>query len=153
NGGVYNGQYYVATATVNGSASLECVTPTLAYYSGTFVDLAALDAANPNALPGAPSVAGAYTAVASFVGSADYSRSRALANFTITKATPTVSVSDAGGAFNGSAFPATDSVAGVVPEVDLTPANSLEGVSPMLAYYAGTFTNLAALDAANASTL
>lgn len=53
---------------------------------------------------------------------------------TVSPATPTVSVSDAGGTSNGMAFPATATVAGV----DNTPAASLEGVSPTLTYYAGS---------------
>lgn len=57
---------------------------------------------------------------------------------TVNKATPTVSVSDAGGTYNGMAFPATATVAGVVAGVDDTPAASLEGVSLTLTYYAGS---------------
>ena len=56
---------------------------------------------------------------------------------TVTRAVPTVTVSDAGGTFNGSPFPATAEVAGVVNGVDTTLAASLEGVSPTLTYYAG----------------
>ena len=50
---------------------------------------------------------------------------------------PTVTVTDGGGTFTGQPFPATASVAGVVSGVDTTPASSLEGVTPTLAYYAG----------------
>jgi hypothetical protein len=49
----------------------------------------------------------------------------------VNVATPTVSVSDAGGIFNGKPFPATATVAGV----DGKPAASLEGVSLILTYY------------------
>jgi uncharacterized repeat protein (TIGR03803 family) len=65
-----------------------------------------------------------------------------LANsFAIGKATPTVTVSDAGGAYTGSPQPATATVAGVVasgPNQDNTPAPSLEGVTPSLTYYSGS---------------
>jgi hypothetical protein len=56
---------------------------------------------------------------------------------TITQARPTVSVSDAGGTFNGSAFPATATMAGVVAGVDNMPAGTLEGVAPTVSYYGG----------------
>jgi hypothetical protein len=53
----------------------------------------------------------------------------------VNQATPTVSVTDAGGTYNGMPFPATALVAGVIPGVDDTPAPSLEGVSPTVTYY------------------
>jgi hypothetical protein len=125
-GGTYNGQAFPATATVAGLdgipvSSLEGVSPSLVYYAGNI------------ALPGAPSTAGTYTVVASFGGSADYAAASAGTTFTIGVATPTVSVSDAGGTYNGSAFAATGTVTGVSG----VPASSLEGVSPALIYYAG----------------
>jgi hypothetical protein len=52
----------------------------------------------------------------------------------VTKAMPTVAVSDAGGTYNAGAFPATATVAGVVAGVDDTPSASLEGVSLTLDY-------------------
>ncbi len=55
----------------------------------------------------------------------------------VLQATPTLSVTDASGTYNGSAFTATDAVAGVVSGVDNTPAASLEGVTPSLTYYSG----------------
>ena len=51
---------------------------------------------------------------------------------------PRVTVADAGGTFNGGAFPATALVSGVVLGLDTTSAPSLEGVSPTFTYYAGT---------------
>jgi hypothetical protein len=62
----------------------------------------------------------------------------------VSPATPTVSVSDAGGTYNGNVFAASDSVAGV----DNLPASTLEGVTPTLTYYQGTYTTLAALNTA-----
>ncbi len=138
-GGTFNGQPFPATGTVAGvvpgvdttpAATLEGVAPTLAYYVG--------DSAAGPALPGAPSGAGTYTVVATFAGSADYAAASASLTFTVAAATPTVTVIDAGGTFNGQPFPATAAVAGVVPGVDTTPAASLEGVSPTLSYYAGS---------------
>jgi hypothetical protein len=53
---------------------------------------------------------------------------------TVTPATPTVQVTDVGGAYNGSAFSATATAAGL----DGIAGPSLEGVAPMLTYYAGS---------------
>ncbi len=56
-------------------------------------------------------------------------------NITIeTTTTPTVTVSDAGGTYNGSAFSATATVAGV----NGSSGSTLEGVTPTLLYYAGS---------------
>jgi hypothetical protein len=162
-GGTYNGNAFAATDSVAGVvagvdttpvSSLEGVTPTLTYYQGTYTTLAALNTALASGLTGSntsPNVAGSYTVVASFAGSTDYSSGQALATFTIAQATPTVSVSDAGGTYNGNAFAATDSVAGVVTGVDNTAASALEGVAPTLTYYTGTYT-LANLSASGGSS-
>jgi Ca2+-binding RTX toxin-like protein len=137
-GGIYNGQPYPATATVAGvvpgvdttpAASLEGVGLNLSYYAGS--------SASGSPLAGAPSGAGTYTVMASFAGSADYAAATAAVTFTLNPAMPTVAVNDAGGTFTGQPYSATATVAGVVPGVDTTPAPSLEGVTPTLAYYAG----------------
>jgi hypothetical protein len=137
-GGTFNGQPYPAAATVAGvitgvdntpAAGLEGVSPALTYYAG--------NSAAGTPLAGAPTQAGAYTVVTSFAGSADYAAASASAMFSIAQATPTISVSDAGGTYTGQPFPATAAVAGVVPGVDSALAASLEGVIPTLAYYAG----------------
>ena len=121
-GGIYTGSAFPAAGAVNGGGSLESITPTLTYYAGS--------AATGTALSGVPSVAGTYTVVANFSGSTDFkSATSTPATFTITQATPTVTVSDAGGIYTGSAFPATDAVNG---------NNSLESVTPTLTYYAGS---------------
>jgi len=135
--GTYNGQPFSATATVAGTngvpgSSLEGVGLTLTYYVGT--------GTGGTQLPGAPSSAGSYTVEASFAGSTDYVPASATAMFTISQAMPTVTVSDGGGTYNGSSFPATATVAGVVPGVDNTPAGTLEGVGLTLTYYVGTGT-------------
>ena len=111
--------------------SLEGVSPTLTYYAGS--------SASGTGSTTAPTSAGNYTVVATFPGSADYTAAQSSPlTFTINKATPTLTLSDAGGTFNGSAFAATSLVSGVVSGVDTTPAATLEGVSPTLTYYAGS---------------
>jgi uncharacterized repeat protein (TIGR03803 family) len=145
-GGTYNGFPFPAIATVAGvvtsgpnqdnspAGSLEGVTPTLTYYAGS--------TATGTPLAGAPVHAGTYTVVASFAGSTDYAATTSQpTTFTIGKATPALTVSAAGGAYNGSAFAATATVAGVVnsgPNQDNIPSPSLEGVAPTLTYYSGT---------------
>jgi hypothetical protein len=138
-GGTYNGQPFPATATVAGvvagvdatpGPTLEGVGLTLTYYAGS--------TATGTPLSGAPAAAGIYTVVASFAGSADYAAASVNATFSVNVATPTVTVTDGGGTYTGQPFPATATVAGVVPGVDTTPAPILEGVSPTLTYYAGT---------------
>jgi len=133
--GTYTGATFTATATVAGvgsqstpAASLEGVTPTLTYYSGT--------TATGNALSGPPTAVGTYTVVASFPGSTDYTSASASTTFTISKATPIVTVTDKSGKHTGVAFTATATVAGVGSQS--TPAANLEGVTPTLTYYSGT---------------
>ena len=56
----------------------------------------------------APTNAGSYTVVAHYAGNNDYTAADSAAvPFTIGQATPSVSVTDAGGTYNGSAFAAT----------------------------------------------
>jgi hypothetical protein len=149
-GGTYNGNAFPATATVAGvdstpASSLEGVTPTLTYYAGTYTSVSQLSGLT--ALSGAPSMAGSYTVVASFGGSTDYTSASALANFAIGQATPAVSVMDKGGTYNGNAFGASDSVAGV----NGVAGSSLEGISLTLTYYQGTYT-LATLPSSGGSS-
>ena len=65
----------------------------------------------------------------------DYTTVTTTATISVTKATPALEVTDAGGRFDGSAFPASATVAGAVSGVDNRPAASLGGVTPTLAYY------------------
>ncbi len=144
-GGAYNGSPFPAmdsVAGLSGSAgsTLEGVAPTLAYYTGT--------TASGSPLSGAPTNAGTYTVVAGFAGSQDYGSASISATFTIGQAAPTVTVTDAGGMFDGSPFPATATIAGVVSGVDNTPGSSLEGVPLVLTYYVGANTNGTALSGA-----
>ena len=136
-GGTYNGSAFAATASVAGMISgvdttpgptLEGVALTLAYYAGTYTSVSQTTGVTP--LSGAPSFAGPYTVVATYPGSADYFSATALVNFSITKATPAVSVADAGGVYNGTDFAATDTVAGI----DGHTAANLEGLAPELDY-------------------
>jgi hypothetical protein len=131
-GGTYNGQPFPAMATVAGnngvfSTSLEAVTPTLGYYSSAGTMLA-----------GAPSAAGTYTVVASFVGSTDYSPASASTTFVISPATPTINITATGGTYNGQPYAATATVVGVVTGVDDTPSSTLEGYPVTVMYYVGT---------------
>jgi hypothetical protein len=100
-GGTYNSGAFPASATVNGGSTLEGVGLTLDYVrlitDGTTSDLGST----------APTAAGSYEITASFAGSTDYSAGTALATFIISQATPTVTVGDAGGTYNGGAFPVT----------------------------------------------
>ncbi len=143
-GGTYRGAAFPATATVTGvsgspGSSLEGVSPSISYYSGTYTSAAQLSGLTT--LSGAPSHSGAYTVLASFAGSVDYTSSSNLANFTVTQATPAVSVSDTGGTYRGAAFLAKATVTGVSG----SPGSSLEGVSPSVSYYSGTYTSAAQL--------
>ncbi len=142
--GTFDGSALNATATVAGvvagvdntpGSSLDGIGLSLTYYSGTYTNPSQLTGVT--ALQGAPSGAGQYTVEASFGGSADYSSDSVVANYTISPAKPAVSVNDPGGTFDLSTFPATATVAGVVPGVDSSPAASLEGVTPTFTYYAG----------------
>ncbi len=75
-----------------------------------------------------------YSVSYSYVGDATYKAATGTSTLTIAKATPTVSVSDAGGTYNGKSFPATDTVTGIAGTASAT----LEGATLTLIYYAGT---------------
>ena len=110
-------------------STLEGVSPSLSYYAGTYTSTAQLT--GQTAMAGAPSGAGAYTVLATFPGSTDYAATSVQVNFTITPATPTVAVVDAGGTYSGTAFVASATVAGVSGNAGAT----LEGIAPSLSYY------------------
>ncbi len=159
-GGTYNGTsaFPATAATVTGVgsdgtiASFGSSSLSYAYYSGTYASVAALTAANPPALGGAPSAAGSYTVLATYAGSANYTTAGGVDDFSIGKATPTVSVTDAGGTYNGtSVFPATAAtVTGVGSDGTIA---SFGSSSLSYAYYTGTYSTVAALNAANPSAL
>ena len=79
-----------------------------------------------------------YTIGLSYAGDANDNGATDSTTLTVEPAMPTVSVIDAGGPYNGTPFPATATVAGVVPGVDNTPEFSLEGVTPSVTYYPGS---------------
>ncbi len=144
----YNGTGLVATATIAGvsgpaASSLESVTPSLRYYSGTYTSVAQLGNLTP--LSGVPVNPGPYTVAAFFAGSIDYLSATSIVDSSISSATPQLSVVDRSGTFNASPFVATVTVAGVVVGVDNTPAAQLENVSPALTYYAGQYSSVGQL--------
>jgi hypothetical protein len=65
-----------------------------------------------------------------------FASSSTMHTLTVTKARPSVSVSDPGGTFNNTVFPAMATVAGL----DNVAATNLEGVAPSVIYYSGTHT-------------
>jgi DNA-binding beta-propeller fold protein YncE len=130
--GHYTGAAFAAAATVAGlsgspAASLEGGTPTLSYYTGS--------KASGKGASAAPSKIGTYTVLASFAGSPDYAPAQSSpVTFSIAPAIPTLSVYMAAGTYNGKAFTAKATVAGLSGLA----AGSLEGVTPTLKYYAAS---------------
>jgi hypothetical protein len=118
-GGIYNGLPFPATVTIAGVAtgwddipdvSLEDVTPTLAYYSGS--------AATGTPLSGSPVQAGTYTVVASFAGSPDYASATSTpVTFTVNQATPTITWTNPAPITYGTALSATQLNATTAPTV------------------------------------
>jgi RHS repeat-associated protein len=107
-GETYNTQPYsqaVATVTGIGGASITDGTVALTYY----------EHGSTTALASAPTDAGTYDVVANFSGDTDYaSASSSTATFTISQATPTVSVNAPNLAYNSNPYSlATTTVAGV----------------------------------------
>ena len=131
-GGTYNTDPFPATdATVTGVgtdgpiASFGDPSLSYSYYSG----------ATP--LNVAPTAAGAYTVVANYTSNnPNYADAHSSAvGFTIAPATPTVSVTDAGGTYNTDPFPATDAtVTGVGTD---GPIASFGDPSLSYSYYSG----------------
>ncbi len=104
--GAYTGTPYAATGSVTGVMSLNLGTPTFTYYLAS-------DASFTSPLAGAPLDAGNYVVVAGFAQTTDYVGASKNVSFSITQATPTMSVSDAGGVYKGAPYAATGSVTGV----------------------------------------
>ena len=86
-------------------ASLEGVTPSLTYYSGT--------SATGTALTGAPTTAGTYTVLASFAGSTDYTSGHRQHHVHDRPGRADGERDRRSGTYNGAAFAASDTVAGV----------------------------------------
>jgi hypothetical protein len=135
-GGTYNGSPFTATAQLVGTngtpvATLDGVGATLTYYSGS--------TATGTPLVAVPTTAGSYCVVASFPGSANYASAQSSpVTFTIAKATPTLTVADSGGYYDGLSWPANGFAAGVVSGTDTTPASALNGAAVKLTYYAAS---------------
>ena len=111
-GGAFNGHPFPATALLTGvvagldntpASTLEGVSPKLTYYVGNNVTGTGSTAA--------PIAMGMYTVQVTFPGSLDYtSATTAPVLFTIINfnaTTPTVTITDAGGTYNGQPFAAT----------------------------------------------
>ena len=71
--------------------------------------------------------------------SVDYAVINPTTKITVLQATPTLALSDPGGVFNGSAYPASVSITG--SGESNSPAASLGGVKPTLNYYDGSNTS------------
>ena len=130
-GGTYTGNPFAATAaSVTGTggntiASFGSPSLSYAYFHGT-TPLGSV----------APTSVGSYTVVATFAGNSDYaSASSGSVPFNITKATPVVVATDAGGIYSTSTYPASATVAGVGTQS--TAALTLETVGTTFTYYAG----------------
>jgi parallel beta-helix repeat protein len=78
--------------------------------------------------------------------SADYSTASASVTINVARATPTLTVTDPGGEFDGNAFPASVTIAG--PGAGDPPASSLEGIAPTLTYFDGAGTSGTSLGSA-----
>ena len=107
-GGVYNGQPFPAAAAATGlSGAAVSGSFTLTYYVGNTV--------SGSGSSTAPTNPGTYTVVASFVsGGANYGNARSLPlTFIISPDTPMVTVTDAGGTYDGQPFPASASATGL----------------------------------------
>ncbi len=76
--------------------------------------------------------AGSHSLTASYAVTGNFSASSAKATLSVNPATPVVTVTDASGTYNGSAFTATATVTGI----SASPASSLESATPVLTYYA-----------------
>ncbi len=142
-GGTYNGNPFAASATASGAGGI-AVNGSFAftYYVG--------GTAGGQGSSTAPTTAGTYTVQAAFTSSnPNYDNAdSAPVTFTIGQASPVVTLTDAGGVFDGNSHAATGTIAGVVAGVDSTPGGSLETVPLVLSYYVGTNTTDTSLSTA-----
>src|SRR5207245_742250 len=110
-GGTYNANTFPASASVTGVPADGILSsspdPTISFTYTNTVTLATSSTA--------PSSAGSYTVMAHYTSNnSNYQNADSAAvAFTIGQATPTVTVADPGGTYNGSAFPASATVTGV----------------------------------------
>ena len=103
-GGVFNGSSFPATAaSATGSGGLNDTN--LADFTFSYVGTGSTTYAASST---APTSAGTYTATATYLGNPTHASSNSLPTpFTISKAGSITAVTDAGGTYNGSPFPAT----------------------------------------------
>jgi uncharacterized membrane protein len=141
-GGTYNGGTFPASATATGVGSdgTLATSPnaalTFTYYAGSSV--------NGTGTPAAPVTPGTYTVVAHYAVGANYtSADSAPVTFSISKATPTVTVTGGTLTYDGQPHPATGSVTGInganlgTPTFAYTDANNVTTSSPPV--NAGTY--------------
>lgn len=144
-GGTYNGNPFPASAQVAGvggsyGLSLEGAIPSLTDYPGAFSSPGDINVPEMAGVPVAP---GTFTAEATFPGSAVYATYSATTYFVISPAKPSVIANDASGPYTGQPF-----IAGAaLGTIDGATVPSLQGVSPTLTYYPGTFADVADLGA------
>ena len=143
-GGTYKNAAFPATDSIKGvsgsaGSSLESVALVIGLLQRDIYECVA--AHRPHTALRSADAAGAYTVVASFAGSTDYASTAQLADFTIAQATPTVTVADTGGTYNGTSFAATDSVKGVGGSARLDPRKH----GPVVDYYSGTYSTASQL--------
>jgi hypothetical protein len=103
-GGIYTGHPFPATAaSATGTGGLNDTN--LADFTFSYAGTGSTTYAASST---APSIAGTYTVTATYLGNATHASSSSLPTpFTITSAGTTTTVTDAGGIYNGSPFPAT----------------------------------------------
>ena len=78
-----------------------------------------------------------YVVGYAFPSQGSFPAANSTSSLTVHPATPVVHVTDSGGTFNNTPFPATATVTGVGG----SPASNLEGFLPTLSYYNGTYTS------------
>ncbi len=115
----FDGTEFTANGLVNGDAV-------------TTVKLASVGAAATAKVANSPYSITASAAEGTGLG--NYAITYVSGTLTVNQATPTLTVTDAGGTYTGHAFPATVTIAGV----NGVAGASLEGVKPTLVYFAGT---------------
>ena len=145
-GGTYNASAYAATgATVTG------VDGSLASFGDGSLSYTYYDVSTSTSLgSAAPTNAGSYTVVAHYAGSTDYTAADGAAvPFSIAQATPSVSVTDAGGTYNASPYPATGAT---VTGVDGTLASFGDGSLSYTYYDVSTSTSLGSAAPTNAGS-
>ncbi len=127
------------TATVTNASGAAAPTGSVEFFDGS-IDLGAGSALHRAGAGYTSTIsikslpAGVDNVVAVYTATGDFASSSGSVAQTVTPATPKISVKDAGGVYNGTAYAATATVAGVVAGVDNSPSPTLEGVGLTLEY-------------------